>query len=259
MMRSENDAQINLRSLETLKKSRSQGDSCMITERYTSGEYLNQYPTWHEEDSPHKVRQILKMLKRNNLNAKTYCEVGSGAGEILKLLQQELPEDCHLWGYDISPQAFEISKPKSNARLQFKVKDFLEEENVYFDVILLIDLIEHLEDYYGFLRKIKSKSDYKILHIPIDLYVLRVLLGGYLMRVRKRGGHLHYFNKEIALVILKDTGYEVLDFFYTPCHETPIKNRKAYFIRPLRRFFCRINQDLTTNILGGFSLMVLAK
>jgi ubiquinone/menaquinone biosynthesis C-methylase UbiE len=61
------------------------------------------------------------MLKRHNLALKMICEVGCGAGEILRLLQQEMDPTCLFWGYDISPQAYEFCKGKENDRLHYKL------------------------------------------------------------------------------------------------------------------------------------------
>jgi|GEM_PF-6882011 len=38
---------------------------------------------------------------------------------------------------------------------------------------------------------------------------------GRLIDVLRDHGHIHYFTKDVALQILKDVGYEVLDYFYT--------------------------------------------
>ena len=51
---------------------------------YTNGYYLEKNPTWHVEDSSWKAKNIIKMMKRNNIVPKTICEVGCGAGEILR-------------------------------------------------------------------------------------------------------------------------------------------------------------------------------
>ena len=81
--------------------------------------------------------------------------------------------------------------------------------------ILLIDLIEHLEDYFQFLRSIKEKSHYAILHIPLEMFALSALYPQFLLGQRKKVGHLHYFSKEIALQMLRDLGFELFDYSYT--------------------------------------------
>src|SRR5213075_586346 len=54
---------------------------------YQSGEYLDKNPTYHVEDSAWKARQIFQMIEKNRVKPASVCEVGCGAGEILKQLQ----------------------------------------------------------------------------------------------------------------------------------------------------------------------------
>ncbi len=232
----------------------------MFKDMYTKGEYIKKNPTLDVEHSMWKANKIVLMMKRNNIAPKTICEVGCGAGEILSQLQYRMSPECKFSGYEISPQAFKMCKKRANERLNFKLKDFLQEKDVFYDLILLIDLIEHLEDYLGFLSKIKSKSKYKILHIPLDISILTVLLSKPIMKARSRVGHIHYFTKEIALQILRDIGYKVYDYFYTAGSvELPAQSIKSSLARLPRRFLFTVNKDLAVRIMGGYSMMVLAK
>ena len=182
---------------------------------YSDGTYLDKNPDWHAEDAPWKAQQITKILGRNNLSPKTVCEIGRGAGEVLKILKEKLGGDVKATGYEISPQAFDICKTKETENLEFYLKDLLEEDDVTFEVVMAIDVFEHVEDYFGFLRKLRSKGKYQIFHIPLDLSAQSVLRGSPLSNVRRSVGHLHYFTKDTALATLADAGYEVVDYFYT--------------------------------------------
>lgn len=226
---------------------------------YVDGEYLNKNPLWHADESLFKVKQIQHMLAKNSLQPKTICEVGCGAGEVLKLLQEKMDNACSFWGYEISPQALDTCKSKANERLQFKLADISGEEGTFFDMILVLDVIEHVEDYFGFLNGIRPKSDLKIFHFPLDLSVQAVLRKRGLLTRRQFYGHLQYFTKETALETLKDVGYELLDYFYTPrCIELAKQMIQKIAILP-REICFAIHQDLAVRILGGYSLLVLAK
>src|SRR5688500_14419262 len=182
---------------------------------YTDGNYQEKNPTWHVEDSPWKANHILNILKRNNLQPKSVCEVGCGAGEILIQLYNQMPEYVQFYGYEISPQGFDLCKGRENNRVKFYLKDLVLENEAYFDVLLVIDVFEHVEDYLGFLKKINIKSKYKIFHIPLDLSLQRVLRINSILTAREQLGHIHYFTKETALAALEDTGYKIIDYFYT--------------------------------------------
>jgi len=238
---------------------------CSIVDRavhepvYVTGEYLAKNPSWHVEDSPWKARQILRMIAKNKLSPRTICEVGCGAGEILRQLQLNMNVQCEFHGYEISPQAYELCQQRANDKLQFHLGDLLEAEQDHFDLILLIDLVEHLEDYYGFLRQIRPRSDYKILHIPLDLSVETVLRASRIERTYNVSGHLHYFTKETALRALGHCGYRVLDWFYTQALlELPAKTRLARLVRPVVCLMTAVSKDWTVRFVSSCSLMVLA-
>lgn len=227
---------------------------------YTDGSYLESNPTWHEEDSLWKAQQIAKILRANNINPLTICEVGCGAGEILKCLKMEISGTAMFSGYEISPQAFEICRKKETQNLKFHLKDLLDERKSNFDVVMAIDVFEHIEDYFGFLRKLRTKGTYKIFHIPLDLSVQTVMRSSPILKDRKSFGHIHYFTKETALATLKDTGYKVVDYYYTRGSlELPRQGWKTNLLNLPRRLFFLMHQDWTVRILGRFSLLVLAK
>jgi SAM-dependent methyltransferase len=226
---------------------------------YTGGTYLRQNPLWHADESPFKVKQIVQMLNKNNLSPRTICEVGCGAGEVLKLLQEQMEDSCRFSGYDISPQALDICSSKSNERLQFKLADLSQEEDPRFDLLLVLDVVEHIQDYFGFLKGIRPKADLKLFHFPLDLSVQAVIRERGLLTRRDLYGHIQYFTKETALATLKDTRYEILDYFYTPrCIELAKQAIQKIAVLP-RKICFALHRDLTVRILGGYSLLVLAR
>ena len=226
---------------------------------YQSGEYLRNNPTWHAEDSPWKAKQILKLFERNELKPYTVCEFGCGAGEILNQLCLQMPGDVSFAGYEISPQAFELCQIRKNERLHFYLKNLLEDENACFDVILAIDVFEHIEDYIGFLKKLHGKGSYKVFHIPLDLSVQTILRGS-ILKERQTVGHIHFFTKETAMETLKDAGYEIIDYFYTASSiDLPAKSFKSSLAKLPRKVMFKLNKDMAVRVLGRYSLMVLTK
>lgn len=226
---------------------------------YMNGEYLEKNPNWFVEESPFKVRQIMRMIEKNHLKVKTICEIGCGAGEVLRLLQEKMDAACCFRGYDISPQALDMCKRRANDRLEFRLADIAQESGTFFDLMLILDVVEHIEDYFGFLNNIRSKSELKIFHFPLDLSVQAVLRRRGLLKRRELYGHVQYFTKETALATLEDVGYGVLDFFYTPrCIELGQEFVQKVARLP-RRICFAMNPDITARILGGYSLLVLAR
>jgi len=232
----------------------------MTEKMYLTSKYIENNPTWHVEDSIWKVNHILDIIERNKLQPGSICEVGCGAGEILNQMYKKMPENISFVGYEISPQAFELCQKKKEDRLQFNLKNFLMENKVFFDVLLAIDVIEHIEDYFGFIRKIREKGQYKIFHIPLEISAQSVLRVSPLLNSRKSVGHIHYFSKETALATLTDCGYEIIDYFYTAgAIDLPSKSLKSLLAKLPRKFLYKYNKDIAVRVLGGYSLMALTK
>ena len=53
---------------------------------YRDGTYLDNNPTWHEEDSTWKAKQIKKIIESNALIPNKICEVGCGAGRFTEIM-----------------------------------------------------------------------------------------------------------------------------------------------------------------------------
>jgi SAM-dependent methyltransferase len=226
---------------------------------YTSGEYLQNTQTWHIEDSAWKARQILRGMNECHLVPETVCEVGCGAGEILNQLYQLLPSHTRFTGFEISPQAFEMCREREKDRLVFRNEDILATTENY-DLLMVIDVFEHIPDYMGFLRAIKERAKYKIFHIPLELTVRSLFFGDALPASRRTMGHLHYFDRSTALATLEDCGYSILGDFYTFWQgELPHRFPKSRVERLIMCWLKTWNQHFAVRLLGGHSLLVVTR
>jgi SAM-dependent methyltransferase len=227
---------------------------------YDSGEYRKRNPEWHAEEASWKVAQIVRMLDRHHLHPGTVCDVGCGAGEVLAQLQRRVGDGCELWGYDVSPHALELCAPKANTRLHFQLGDPPPVgDRPRFDLLLILDVVEHVDDCYGFLRRLRGLGRHTLIHLPLDLSVQTVVRPRSLQHVREEYGHLHYFTRETGLSLLRDTGYAVVDSAYTArALEQPTRELRRRLMRWPRTLLAAISVELAATLLGGWSLLVLA-
>lgn len=226
---------------------------------YVSGGYLKNNPDWHIAEGPWKAQQIVKMLTKNKVNPGRVGDIGCGAGEVLRQLQLVLGDDCIFEGFDISPAAIDLCRSRANNRLRFRLSDGSDLQQFSFDLVLVLDVIEHLEDYFSFLRRIKNKGRLTLFHIPLDLSVQTVLRSGALLKRRDLHCHIHYFTKDTALRTLREVGYEIVDHAFTPRNVDMTANVMQWVLRLPRKLFFTINKDLAVRVLGGFSLLVLTR
>ena len=140
------------------------------------------------------------------------------------------------------------------------MKDLLEEQTASFDVLLAIDVFEHIDDYLGFLKKVKNKARFKVFHIPLDLSLQTLFRVSPILKQRESVGHLHYFFKDTALATLKYCGYDVIDSFYTAAGvDSANLSLGGRILKLPRKFMFNINADIAVRVLGGYSLLVLAQ
>lgn len=227
-----------------------------IKSEYLDGQYYTKNPSFHVEDSSWKAGYILKMLARMDCHPSTVAEVGCGAGDILAQLSVKMP-NAQFCGYELSPQGYQLCRQRESDRLTYFNEDLLARGGERYELILCIDVFEHIEDVFTFLRGVKEYAQSFIFHIPLDMNAQMVARNAQ-MTVRRTAGHLHYFSKDTALAILQDCGYDVKSWFYTPSGADRPKGAKSKALQIPRRVSFRMMPNLTARVLGGYSLMVYA-
>jgi hypothetical protein len=128
------------------------------------------------------------------------------------------------------------------------------------DLLLLIDVFEHVEDYMGFLRSLSGRAHRYIFHIPLEMH-LSALLRDRQIHARQQVGHLHYFSRATALATLVDTGYCVLSDEYTYLSQETQEARRTLtrLANVARAGMQSVSVDLAAKLLGGYSLLVLCR
>lgn len=233
---------------------------------YADGTYLERVEDWHAGDAPWKADRIARLLERNSVAPATVHDVGCGAGAVLAELQPVLPSGCEVLGMDVAADAITLAAPRANERLSFRQGDYLDSDLPSPDLLLLLDVFEHVPDYLGFLTALRRRADLFVFHIPLDLCAQGATLGSrWMLHMRENYGHLHYFTRETALATLDDCGFEVVDEVFTDDYdadpamvpERSALRRRAYY--ELRRTMFRARPSLAASVFPHFNVLVLAR
>lgn len=233
--------------------------SDLIRKRYQTKEYLESNPAWDMEDSPWKAGRVIDILKINNLSPRSFCDLGCGAGYVLSTIMDQFP-DAKYVGYDIAPDVEKFWKQHKVTNIEFKLGDFSELNTEKFEVILLLDVLEHVADPHHLLASLKPFASYVVIHFPLDLSALSVMREKPLLHVRRKVGHIHFFTKGLAMEFINECGFEVVDWKYTNAALTaPKYGFKTKIFSWVRRLVYLINKDYGVRLLGGETLMVLVK
>jgi SAM-dependent methyltransferase len=220
-------------------------------------DYAQHNPAWHAEDAEDKVADVFESIRRAHLHPRSICDVGCGAGNVLERLHRTLRTERAV-GYDISRHAIGLASRHVAPGLRF-VAGPVENDAEPFDLMLLLDVIEHVPEPVSFLVSLRDIAPTAILNIPLELCVLKVLSADSLARGRRTLGHVHYFNEGVARELLREAGYAVTDTWFSPPGTGRVVEdpwRRA--LRAAQRAATRTRPRLAARTIGGCSLMVVA-
>ena len=231
----------------------------IVTRRYTSGDYAAKNPDWDAGDSPWKAERIRALLNTYGLRPSSLIEIGCGAGGVLASLRPHFPS-ANFTGYDIAHGLQGLWERHCNSDIRFILGDFFEQDVAAPDLVLVLDVIEHLGNPFDFLDRLHRRCQYAVFHFPLDLSVISVLRERPLLHVRRKVGHLHFFTRGLVLALLEECEFEVIEARYTgAAYSAPNRGVLTRFAGLLRRLVHSLLGDAGVRILGGETLMVLAR
>lgn len=229
-----------------------------IEARYLSADYIAHNPSWDVEDSPWKAGKVRELLGANRIVPQSVVDVGCGAGNVLVQLKGAYPA-ARMTGYDIAPDAERFWGSPRSLGINLVTGNFLDSDMPVQDVLLLLDVVEHLQDPFDFLARLKGRAGHYVFHFPLDLSAISVLRESPLLLVRNKVGHVHYYTRGLALALLAECGYRVIEARFTgAAFNAPGRSWKTSLAQIPRRVAFAINHDWGARLFGGETLMVLA-
>lgn len=229
-------------------------------DEYRSGAYF-QDPARHAGDAVFKAARFVELLRRTlpPSEISTFADVGCGSGAATIAVADGLSHAgfrvTSVLGYDVSPHVGRLEHPG----VTFVHDDFASAGQVV-DLVTLFDVIEHVPDPVGFLRRVAARARYVGLHIPLDDSFNAAFRNLY-RRKLSDPGHLVALDTAAALNLVAHAGIRTLDFDYVLGFEAPtqrgsLQARVAY---PVRAALAALSPWLLAKTLGGASLMVIGR
>lgn len=232
-----------------------------VLDSYRSGAYAEQNLDWHDSDAPDKARGLAEIARFMGLSPHTVADVGCGTGRVLSEFKRRL--DVH-WpdtiyeGWDIAAIPINSArKVHEGDRITFVEGDLLESERRV-DLLLCVDVIEHIPDERAFLEAIRTRAAWFLFRIPLDLSALDVVRPKRLIEASRRYGHRHFYTRDTALALLDDAKFHV-EFACYDRLSPPRDTLRRQLADVVRRSALHIDADRAVRWLGGFSLLVCAK
>jgi 2-polyprenyl-6-hydroxyphenyl methylase/3-demethylubiquinone-9 3-methyltransferase len=103
-----------------------------------------------------RIKYILETLNKKNLNNTTVLDIGCGGGLVSEGLSKI---GATVTGIDFIKENIKVAKmhaKKNNLKINYFVKDFEKEKiTSKYDVIIILEVLEHLKNWEEFIKKIK--------------------------------------------------------------------------------------------------------
>jgi len=139
-------------------------------------------------------------------------EVGCGTGDLISRFPTDVPLNKR-YGIDVSPLNIEFAK-REHPEVNFFVgtfEEFLtgEGKSIEMDIVILSDILEHVDDDVELLRMAGCYAKYVLVNIPMEkCWGTRKRNYGF----EDASGHLRAYNLEDAQNLIADAGLRIVDF-----------------------------------------------
>jgi len=222
-------------------------------------------------DKNFTYRDLIKVLKKYIYKGCSILDVGCGVGTIDFYLADK---DCNVLGIDISRKAIEICKVNSKLlglknNVYFKRMDFLKEKpQKKFDLILLSEILEHLENDVTAIQIASGalkKRGIIIISVPSENAFLYKI--GFAKRFDREVGHLRRYSKDKLRLLVRNQGFKIKEIIKT---EGVLRNilflskLGGFLIKPLNKIdllsdFIAFIDKLTIPIFGESNIFIVAQ
>lgn len=221
-------------------------ENIRIKNLYLKDEYIKKNPSLHAEDSEWKIGKIIPLI--DILINKYYItdheinllDVGGGAGLILKGISNYIE---NFYNIKVNRYALDLShgmllvqeKNNPNARLLNEDVCSTSLRNKEIDIVLMVDVIEHIPDSVKALKELERITRFAIFKVPLeDSIILNVW--NFLKKGKPRQdaintvGHINIYNPFTLKREIEENGGLILNSSFTNVYEYVLKN-ELYFKR----------------------------
>jgi len=163
--------------------------------------------------------QLRRLFKNNNLQQLRALDFGCGYGNFLKALKEQM-NNMEVYGVEVNSEVCKKASDNLNGSPVYCVDLKSDDKNTvprnYFDIITLLDVIEHLDDPRAYLKTLaqcaKAKS-YLLLSTP-NIESLNARIYGNRWVLYGSPYHMYYFGSKSITILLQQTGWK-MEYFFT--------------------------------------------
>lgn len=252
-----------------------------ITELYSTDGYISKNPSLHEEDSPWKIDKIIplvdEMFNLGHMNKKeiSLLDVGGGVGLILKevssYIERTYGVHVNKYALDLSPGMLKI-QVKNNPDAKALNEDIRETSlsNKEIDLVLMIDVLEHVPNPIKALEELKRISKIAIFKVPLESNVLSntidiITHGKSRENAIESVGHINIYNFNSLKHQIENNGSRILNSYFTNVfdyvlasnHYAPKMSNKGKALNYVASYMFKISPSLCSCLFCDFAMILV--
>ncbi len=224
-------------------------------------EYLTLNKDLHDSDSQTKSRSILHILPKD-FRPNSIIDIACGSGKILIEVSKKLHVQ-KVVGIDVSYKIIDIAKQNDKGKIASWIPiSIFDYQQSGFDLVLAIDIVEHIENDRKLLDRISSLGSLAVIKVPIEdnpinrfiMWISRRTIDPW-KETEKRYGHIHHYSLESFINLMQgsDLQIERVEYIHLP-------RRNKVFWEVLRILFLPlwfISKKKYIQFNGGFVVILV--
>lgn len=229
---------------------------------YDDGTYSDNNPGFNDRESIRKSNSLLNLLKNspvNLSNINSVLDYGCGGGGLIANLCSNLSNVSKAKGIDLNKDAIEfaLSENRGSSILEFET-GALKQIKDHYDLITVVHVLEHIQNWDEFLSSIKNKAEYIYIAVPIEASVWMTFRKGVLLNQYKKYGHIHFINEPYLINYLEEAGLDIISTGYSD-EFLAFDGLMSNIMKLPRLAIGLFSKKIACNVVGGYCFQVLCK
>ncbi|MEA1929907.1 MAG: class I SAM-dependent methyltransferase [Patescibacteria group bacterium] len=226
-------------------------------------EYIDKNPDLNDSDIKDKIDAIDRVLSPTRMKFGAILDLACGSGKILLSLSSRCLSKRNT-GVDISEKIINIARENDfENKVNWVVSDIFNLEPDNYELILAIDILEHVEDDLKLLNHAKTLGGFMVVKVPIEDNLVNKLVKLLSFRLvdehrytEDRYGHIHHYSEGGVMDLIDKSDWGLVSKVYLPL---PKRSKLSWEILRIILFpIWYMSEPLYLKVNGGFLILALA-
>ncbi|KAB2947785.1 MAG: methyltransferase [Candidatus Methanoperedens nitroreducens] len=231
---------------------------------FYENKYLQLNPSMHVEDIPKKFDRLMSVFNSDN-KYKKVLDIGCGSGVLINMMANELFPEIAM-GCDISLNILSQSKKLVPSNHYIRCDGLsLPFKNDTIDLVLITDLVEHVNQPDKLLYEVERVSKEMLIIIPIESGFFSDIAFKFMRLIGletniERYGHIHRFKSNKCKNLIEKSGFNIVNSkIMKSCGSQMQRTIFGKLHSNLSSLIRLVSKDIDQSLLGGYEYIAFCR